>query len=155
MLKDILNDYAFSLGINSTEKNAIIDEMATFFTSVYKIDKNLVYDALWAREEKGSTGLGKGLAIPHARVKGIGSIKVAVFYSKEGRDFNAYDKLPTHLFFVAMIDEDASPQESLEMLKMIVETSENKNLIDSLQNISSPEELKDIVTHAFFHAQNG
>ncbi|MGL4394344.1 MAG: PTS sugar transporter subunit IIA [Brevinema sp.] len=154
MLKDIFNDNAFALGLNNTDKKSMVEEMAHFFASVYNMDKDTVFNALWAREEKGSTGLGKGLAIPHARVKGIGSIKIAVFYTKEGSDFEAYDNLPTHLFFVAMIDEDAAPQEPLEMLKMIVETSEDKDLVNALANISSTDELKNIIMHSFFSAQN-
>ncbi|MGL4560957.1 MAG: PTS sugar transporter subunit IIA [Brevinema sp.] len=154
MLKDIFNDKAFALGINSTEKHGIVDEISTFFASVYQLDKKSVFDALWTREQKGSTGLGKGLAIPHARLKGVDSIKIAVFYSKEGCTFDSHDKLPTHLFFVAIIDEDIKPQKQLEMLKMIVETSEKKDLVDILKHVSSSAQLRETILNCFIDIQN-
>lgn len=153
-LKDVLNEKAFVLGINATEKKEIVREISDFFAITYNLDKNLVFDALWTREQKGSTGLGKGLAIPHARLQGINTIKLAVFYSKEGRDFDSYDKKDTHLFFVAIIDEDGHPQEQLEILRMIVETCEKTDLMTVLQDAASTAKLKEMVLQRLVDTQN-
>lgn len=153
-LKDILSDKAFHIGLNATNKESIIKEIATNFSNTYQLDAQKIFDALWAREQKGSTGLGKGLAVPHARISGIGDMKVMIFYSREGRDFDAYDNLPSHLFFTAIIDENGFPQEQLDMLRIIVETCEKTDLMTALPNIHNSQELKDLVIRRITEVQN-
>jgi len=153
-IRNILSDKAFQFGIEATTKESILKEIATSFSNNYNLDHQKIFDALWAREQKGSTGLGKGLAVPHARIPGIGEMKIMVFYSKEGRDFNAYDSLPSHLFFTAIIDEDGFPQEQLDMLRIIVETCEKTDLMTALPYIHNSNELKDLVTRRITEIQN-
>ena len=155
LLKDILTDKAFQIGLSASNKEGIVQEIATFFEKTYGLDNKTVFTALWSREQKGSTGLGKALAIPHARIPNLGSMKLAVFYVADGKDFEAYDKIPTQLFFAAMIDTEGQPQEQLEMLKIIVETCENTDLMTALKEAHTATELKDIVIRRITEVQNG
>lgn len=155
LLKDILADKAFKISIKATEKKEIIAEIAEFFAEVYGMDPLYVKNGLWARESKGSTGLGKGLAIPHGRVPSIGSMKLAIFYSKEGKDFDSYDRNLTHLFIAAIIDEDSHPQEQLEMLRIIVEMCERTDLMTAIHEADSSSSLKEIVVRRLTEIQNG
>ncbi|MGL4367052.1 MAG: PTS sugar transporter subunit IIA [Brevinemataceae bacterium] len=153
-LNDILIKESFHLGMKSSQKEDIIQEIAQHFADTYNLDKKQVFTHLWNREQKGSTGLGKGLAVPHSRIPNIGDIKLAVFYSKEGKDFNAYDHLPTHLFFAAIIDEEGHPQEQLEILRIIVECCEHTDLMAQLQHVESTEELRNILLKRIQEVQN-
>ena len=154
-LKNILTDKAFQIGLSASNKEGIIQEIAAFFEKTYGLDNKTVFTALWSREQKGSTGLGKALAIPHARIPNIGSMKLAVFYVADGKDFEAYDKIPTQLFFAAIIDSEGQPQEQLEMLKIIVETCENTDLMTALKEAHTTAELKNIVIRRITEVQNG
>ncbi|MGL5955098.1 MAG: PTS sugar transporter subunit IIA [Brevinema sp.] len=154
LLNEILSDKCFRMNINATNKKDIILEIANFFEKAHGLDHKVVFDALWNREQKGSTGLGKELAIPHARIPNVGSMKLAIIYSPEGKNFEAYDNLPTKLFFSAIIDEDAQPQEQLEMLKVIVETCEKTDLMDALGRIHTANALKDTIVRRITEIQN-
>ena len=155
LLKEILTNDFFHIGLEANDKEGIIKEIAKFFEKAHLLNYQSTFDALWAREQKGSTGLGKGLAVPHARVPKVGSMKLVVFYSKEGKDFKAYDNVPTNLFFAAIIDEDANPQEQLEMLRVIVETYESTDLIAALKEVTTTSSLKEIVVRRITETQNG
>lgn len=70
-------------------------------------DSELLVSALLKREELGSTGIGKGVAIPHGRSLVVDKLEVVVGRSAAGVDFNAIDKKPVYLFFLIM----APPQD--------------------------------------------
>lgn len=153
-LKALLGEKAFHVGLKANSKKDIIKEIAEFFAHVYHLEYDKIFKALWEREEKGSTGLGKELAVPHARVSGLDSMKLAVFYAPDGKDFDAYDQIPTKLFFAAVIDEDAHPQEQLDMLRIIVETCEKTDLMENLSKVHTRDELHDLVIRRITEVQN-
>lgn len=153
-LNEILSENSFHLGIQANDKKEIIMEIAQFFEKAHGLTYQETFDALWKREQKGSTGLGKELAIPHARIPNVGSMKIVVLYDKNGKDFEAYDDIPTKLFFAAIIDEDTQPQEQLEMLKTIVEACEKTDLMSSLAHAETPSALKDILVRRIKEVQN-
>ncbi len=70
-------------------------------------DAELLLQTLLKREELGSTGIGKGIAIPHGRSLLIDKLEVAVGRSTKGVDFDSIDKKPAHMFFLIM----APPQD--------------------------------------------
>lgn len=155
LLKTILTDNVFHIGVKADNKEGIVKEIAKYFETEHHLDYQQTFNALWAREQKGSTGLGKGLAVPHARLPKVESMKLLVLYSPEGKDFASYDGIPTTLFFAAVIDENAHPQEQLEMLKVIVETCEKTDLINALKEVHTTSNLKDIVVRRITETQNG
>lgn len=65
-------------------------------------------EALLERERIGSTGIGDGVAIPHAKLKGIRRVEGAFGRSRGGVDFDAADGRPCHLFFLLVAPEDAA-----------------------------------------------
>ncbi len=69
--------------------------------------EEIVYDALLKRESIGSTGIGKGIAIPHSRSLVLDQVALVVGRSKQGVDFDALDKKPVYLFFLLL----APPQD--------------------------------------------
>lgn len=153
IIRNFLTEKAFQIGIAATSKEDIIKEIAAFFAKQYDLDEKSIFTALWEREKKGSTGLGKGLAVPHARISSITEMKLAVFYSQEGRDFDAYDSLPSHLFFVAIMEDKAHPQDQLNMLRLIVETAEKTDLMKTLSRVQSTKDLQDLVIRRITEAE--
>jgi PTS system nitrogen regulatory IIA component len=70
------------------------------------------------RERLGSTAIAGGLAVPHCRVPGLASIRLAVGIHRRGVDFGAADQRPTHLFF-ALVSPAAAPGAHLQLLASI------------------------------------
>ncbi len=151
----MLTDKCFRTHVNANDKKGIIKEIADFFETAHGLDSKTVFEALWTREQKGSTGLGKELAIPHARIPGIGEMKAVVLYSENGKDFDAYDGLPTKLFFCIVIDSEGHPQEQLDMLKTIVEACEKTDLMDALTRVKNANTMRDVVLRRITEVQNG
>ncbi len=155
LLNEILSEKCFHLGIAAFEKKDIVMEIAKLFEKTHGLDHLTIFDGLWTREGKGSTGLGKGLAIPHARIPNIGTMKLVVIYDADGKNFASYDDAPSKLFFAAIIDEDAQPQEQLELLKTIVETCEKTDLMPSLEHVQTPSAFRDVLVRRISEVQNG
>ncbi len=88
-------------------KAAIIDHLATRFASVYGLDRATVFAGIEQREKLGSTGFGRGVAIPHARLANL-VVPVAVFLRlKSPVVFDAADDMPVDLVFGLLSPEQA------------------------------------------------
>ncbi len=97
-----------SVGIVAVDsKQAILDQLAHRFASVYELDPALVLERIEEREKLGSTGFGRGVAIPHARLPGL-SRPVAVFLRLTAPvAFDAADGMPVDLVFGLLSPEQA------------------------------------------------
>lgn len=93
--------------IRAETKHEILVRLAERFASVYELDAADVLERLEERETLGSTGFGRGVAIPHARVPGIKRPVAALLRLKEPVDFAAADGLPVELVFGLLSPENA------------------------------------------------
>ncbi|QDM41086.1 PTS sugar transporter subunit IIA [Altererythrobacter sp. TH136] len=80
-----------------SDKPAILAAIAERFASVYLLDRQKVLDALNEREALGSTGFGRGVALPHARIDGLTRPVAALLKLSAPVDFAAADRLPVDL----------------------------------------------------------
>src|ERR1700712_4530678 len=85
--------------ISADGKTAIIDQLAARFASVYGLDRANVLARIEERERLGSTGFGRGVAIPHARLDGLDMPVAGVFRLKAPVVFDAADDMPVDLVF--------------------------------------------------------
>jgi PTS system nitrogen regulatory IIA component len=93
--------------IGAVAKSAIIDQLASRFATVYGLDRAIVLARIEERERLGSTGFGRGVAIPHARMAGLDT-PVAVFLRlKSPVVFDAADDMPVDLVFGLLSPEHA------------------------------------------------
>ena len=93
--------------IRADSKSAILIQLATRFAQVYDLDRDMVLDRIAERESLGSTGFGRGVAIPHARIPGI-SRPMAVFLRLEAPvAYDAADDMPVDLVFGLLSPEHA------------------------------------------------
>ncbi len=91
--------------MESKKKPEVLRELASLITKGEELDALL--ETLLKREELGSTGIGKGIAIPHCRSLLVQKLEVACGYSEKGIDFDALDGKPVRLFFLVV----APPQD--------------------------------------------
>jgi PTS system nitrogen regulatory IIA component len=93
--------------IRADSKPVILQQLATRFAEVYGLDSAHVLERIEEREKLGSTGFGRGVAIPHARIAGL-TRPVAVFFKLETPvSFDAADGLPVDLVFGLLSPEQA------------------------------------------------
>jgi nitrogen PTS system EIIA component len=96
-------------------KKRTFEAIAQLFEDHSRLARSAAYDALFARERMGSTGLGHGVAIPHGRVKGLKDTLCAVIRLAAPIPFEAPDSLPVQLLVVLLVPENAN-QKHLELL---------------------------------------
>jgi PTS system nitrogen regulatory IIA component len=93
--------------ISAEGKSAIIDQLASRFASVYGLDRIDVLERIKQREKLGSTGFGRGVAIPHARIAELGRPVAAFLRLKSPVTFDAADDMPVDLVFGLLSPEQA------------------------------------------------
>ena len=107
-----------------------------------------VFDGLLNRERLGSTGFGKGVAIPHCRVSGL-KVPVAAFVKLDrGIDFDAMDDQPVDLVFGLLVPADSS-EEHLQLLAQLAQLISQPNLLNSLRQETDPGELHKHLNHRY------
>lgn len=93
--------------VDADSKQSILDHLAERFAVVYGLDKVLVLERIEEREKLGSTGFGRGVAIPHARIPGISRPIAAFFRLESPVAFDAADGMPVDLIFGLLSPEQA------------------------------------------------
>ncbi len=88
-------------------KESVLEAVAERFAAVYKVDREAVLESLLEREALGSTGFGRGIAIPHARITGISRPVAVLLRLKEAIDFAAADGMPVELVFGLLSPQNA------------------------------------------------
>ena len=101
------------------------------------------------RESLGSTGIGKGIAIPHGRSLAVNEVRVLFARSTAGVDFEAMDGKPAHLFFLIVAPPQDKRNEYLPLLGRIVELVKEKKLRDKLLACETFEDLSDLLEGKF------
>lgn len=93
--------------LRSTSKKALLQNLSGRLARSLSLNEADVFDALMARERLGSTGVGHGVAIPHARLDGLG--KIAGLFARLATpiDFESIDEEPVDLVFLLLAPEDA------------------------------------------------
>jgi mannitol/fructose-specific phosphotransferase system IIA component (Ntr-type) len=99
------------------------------------------------REKLGSTGLGSGVAVPHARAQGIRTVMGAFGRHPKGIDFSAIDGEPVHLMFM-IISPASQPEEYQRALKCVMEAIRQPNFTKFLRNASTAREIEDTFREA-------
>ena len=110
-----------------------------------------VFDRLVARERLGSTGLGDGCALPHARVPGLGRTLAAFLRLREGVDFDSPDHVPVDLVFGLLVPEECT-DEHLEILAAIARVFSDERVRTSIRSAGEPARIRDVlVGNGLFH----
>lgn len=103
-----------------------------------------VFDRLVARERLGSTGLGEGCALPHARVPGLGRTLAAFLRLRAGVDFDSPDHEPVDLVFGLLVPEE-STDEHLEILAAIAGVFSDARVRSSIRSVEEPTRIREVL----------
>ena len=103
-----------------------------------------VFDRLVARERLGSTGLGEGCALPHARVPGLGGAIAAFLRLGKGVDFDSPDHAPVDLVFALLVPGE-STDEHLEILAAIARVFADEGVRSAIRSAQEPARIREIL----------
>lgn len=102
-------------------------------------DEQSVFGALLKRETSQSTGIGAGVAIPHACYPGLDTTVMALALSRKGVDFRALDERPVHTFFL-LLSPPAHSGTHIKLLARIARLIKHSGFMDQLLTASSSDE---------------
>lgn len=144
-LSDILSESLIRISLRNQNKTAVIEELLDLASASGKIkNRNAVLQAVLERENLMSTGLGKGIALPHAKTDDVDSLVLAVAVSREGIDFNSTDGQLSHLFFFLLAPKKDAAL-NLQVLAKIAGLTNSPEFCQSLINAGSAKELLDLI----------
>lgn len=121
-LGEFLTEENIKLNLASKKKAGVIGELVELLSVGERI-KSMLKDNLLKREKMGSTGVGKGIAIPHCRSVLVDKLTVIIGRSKRGIDYDAQDGKPVHLLFLIVAPPQPQPLEYLVILGEIAKLS--------------------------------
>ncbi len=149
-LGDVLVRDAVVFDLKAREKEDALREMLDALAASGKIAPDEVgefIDALMRRERLGTTGVGKGIGIPHAKHERVGGIMAVVAHSAEGVNFASLDDQPVHTLFLILASPSATG-EHLSALERISAIVRDPDYWRFLRDASSAEEIVEIVEEA-------
>ena len=106
-------------GIDVRDRSHALEVVAAELSRAQGLDPAPVFRALWRREQAGSTALGQGFAIPHARTGGIMRPATLLMRTRHAIQFDAPDGRPVSQLLVLMVPEDGATDDHLQMLAMV------------------------------------
>ncbi|CAH0993330.1 Nitrogen regulatory protein [Sinobacterium norvegicum] len=142
-LQNILTLERTVSGASASSKKRVLEIIAEHICKdVSAFDNEELFQRFNAREKLGSTGIGKGIAIPHCRVPNCLGITGALFTLDKPVAFDAIDDQPVDILFVLMVPEEAC-DDHLQALSMMAELFSAEDYCQSLRATNSNQELFD------------
>ncbi|CAM2808278.1 PTS fructose transporter subunit IIABC [Dellaglioa algida] len=143
LLKDVM-----IMDLQATTKTEAIDEMVhKYFEAGVIDDEDLYKQDILKREAQSTTGIGEGIAMPHAKNKAVKRATVLFAKSKMGLDYDSLDGQPTFLFFMIAAPEGANDAH-LQALAALSSLLINPDLVSKLKTVTTPDEVQSAFTAA-------
>jgi len=147
-IMDFLSKKAILTDIKSTKKEEVMRELVDALINVGEIEKryrNKLIDALMARESLGSTAIGQGVAIPHAKLDCVSKLVASFGISKKGVDFDSLDGEPAYIFFLLVAPQDSAGPH-LKALARISRLLKDRYFRDSLRAAEDDKTIIKIIS---------
>ena len=144
-ITELLTKETIKLDVQATSKSDVIPELVEVLDKAGKLnDKEEYTRALFAREQQSTTGIGDGIAIPHAKTNAVNYPAIVFGRSKSGVEYEALDGQPSYLFFMIAASEGANNThlEALSKLSSILMKQEAR---EQLLSVNSAEEVLAII----------
>ena len=145
-LSSLFEENLFIPSLEARSREEALTELVDLLASQNRIkDKEILLEMLRQRESLGSTGIGKGIAIPHGRTLAAPQLVIVFGKSDRGIQFDAIDKKPVHLIFMIVAPYQDRQNLYLVVLGKLAELLRKKKVRDGLLNVSTFEEFKDVI----------
>lgn len=140
--------------LQSTDRDGVIRELVGALVAAHAAPATIKDDLIKLvldREKKGSTGFGKGVAVPHGKHVKVKKMAAAIGVSQKGLDFNALDKAPVYSVILLLSPAD-KPDEHMSAMEKIFSNLSNDTFRRFLRQSDTVEEIKELIADA--DAQN-
>jgi len=147
-IMDFLSKKAIVTDLKSSKKEDVLKEMVDALINSGDIEKrhrNKLIEALMARESLGSTAIGQGIAIPHAKADCVDKLVAAFALSKKGIDFDSLDGELAYIFFLLVAPQDSAGPH-LKALARISRLLKDKYFRDTLRNCSDDKSIVKVIS---------
>ncbi|MCL9780872.1 PTS IIA-like nitrogen regulatory protein PtsN [Vibrio sp. S4M6] len=132
--------------VHCTSKKRALEMISEIAASHTGQDATELFECMLSREKMGSTGIGNGIAIPHARMKSSDEAIAVLMQCDEPIEFDAIDNRPVDLLF-ALLVPDEKCKEHLKTLSCMAEKLNDKKILKQLRSAQSDQELYSIIVN--------
>ncbi len=143
LLSELLRQDVVKVGLRSSDKWEAIEELVDLLVAAHgyrRSDRKAIIKALFDRERRLSTGLEKGLAIPHASVEGLKDAVAALGTCRQGLPFESLDGQPARMIVLVLVPKELF-NEHIGTLSAIARLSGNPSLRESIVGAETPEQI--------------
>jgi PTS system nitrogen regulatory IIA component len=136
--------------LKGTQRDEVIAELVDALIAAGAASPRLreeLVKAVLERERRGSTGFGRGVAVPHVKHKSVKSMSAAIGLSERGVDFNALDKQPVYSVFLLLSPEDR-PEEHLQAMEVIFKNLSKDTFRRFLRQAQTADEVRTLLEEA-------
>ena len=143
-LRDLFNAEVVTLDLQSEAKDDLLKELVALLALDEKSEA-ILFKTLKRRENLGSTGIGKGIAIPHCRSLVVNRLRLAYGRKRTGMDFNAIDAAPVHNFFLIVAPPLEVSNQYLPVLGKIAQFAKDPDVPAALLDLETQQDFLDLL----------
>ena len=133
---------------HARDKGAVLTQVGEIFSAAYGLDANRISESMDEREKLGSTGFGRGVAIPHCRSKDVNRPSVVLLRVANAIDFGSADAVPVSLVFGLVSPENAGATH-LHALAAISRLMRDEGMIEALLEAPDKDAMFALLTNQF------
>jgi len=143
-LGDLLTFNDVRLDLDASNKTQLLEQIAALLAARHGLSKAVILESLTAREQMGSTGMGNGVAIPHARMNQCTGAAGVFVRTKLAIPFDAPDGKPVSVFLGLIVPNQAN-ERHLRLLATAAGMFEDRVFRDKLKTVGSPETVSELL----------
>ena len=144
-LNDLIDSDLIFTDMRPNSKKQLLQSAASHAAAATGMDEHLIFETLLQREKLGSTGIGNGVAIPHAKIVGLPSIMAMFIKLAKPIDFESMDDAPADLIFV-LLAPAGSGADHLKALSRIARVMREPNMLQRLRLAADRRAVIDLLT---------
>lgn len=139
-IADIISKDAVLDNVKVSSKRDLVQKLSERIASICGLDERTIFDAVWERENLGSTGYGEGVAFPHARIEGLDKVCALFARLDVAVDFDSLDGKPVDLIFM-LVSPENSGADHLTALASLSRILKTEGSCDKLRKARSVDEI--------------
>jgi len=144
-LYEIFTPDLIKIGLEAEDKDEAFEELVDHYCKTKNTSvRDKLLEALWDRESKMSTGIQKGIALPHGKSEVMENVRGILGISRKGIDYDALDNQPVYLLFMLLAPK-ADSEEHLRILKRLAELLDNPQFYTELLAQNDPQSANRII----------
>ncbi len=146
-LSELIQPDRIILGLRAADKTQALAEMAKRASAHLPIESSVIFAALDARERLGSTGFGRGFALPHVRIEGLDRAFSLLVRIAKPVEYEAIDGKPVDILFLLLIPADKG-NDHVAALAAVSRSMRDENILRMIRKAGSSSALFDLLAAA-------